>query len=200
MSVVAICNSALAKIAVSQAISSLEEDSVEAALCRATYPEKLDELLEVAPWPFAQKRAKLAEVPDSARGGYAYTYYLPEDCIRVQEVWGGRRPRDARDRVPFIIENEAEVRVLLTDMPDAEIRYTARVTNTRAFSPSFRTALSWAIAADLAAGLTDKERLVQRAQAHYELARTRAIALTLGEGQGDPDADPPYIRARRGFR
>lgn len=196
MSVVAICNTALARIAINKSISSLEEDSVEASMCRSLYPEHVDTLLTACPWPFAQKRSSLVEIPDSPRGGYRHTYQLPADCLVVQEVWRGRRIRHARERVPFAIEHEAETRVLLTDMPNAEIRYTARVNNTLIFSPTFRDVLAWSLAADLAAALADKERMVHRAQAKYELALTRAVAATLGEAQGDHDPVPPYIARR----
>src|SRR5690606_41035061 len=93
--------------------------------------------------------------------GYAFAYALPSDCITVQEVFAGRGLREDQ-KVPFRVENEGDVRVLLTDQENAEIIYTARVESPTLFHPLFVDALTWKLAGDLAISLANDDHLANR--------------------------------------
>lgn len=199
-SAVDICNIALARSGVSQVIASLEEPSAEARLCRVIYPDAVDTVLSAAPWPFATKRAVLAPLASGGRGGFAFTYALPPDCITVQEVFAGRRLREDQ-KVPFQVENEGEMRVLLTDQEDAEIKYTARVETPTLFHPLFVQALSWYLAQDLAISLAKDDdastRMASRANNRYIQIIHQAIAQAVGEQQPDQEPESVFLTARR---
>lgn len=199
-SAVDICNVALSRAGISRVIASLDEASTEAQICRAIYPSALDAVLSAAPWPFATKRAVLTPIADGARGGYAFAYTLPGDCIAVQEVFGGRRLREDQ-KIPFQIETDADLRILLTDREDAEIKYTARVENPLTFHPLFVEALSWYLAEDLAISLAKDDdahmRNASRANNRYIQTIHAAIAQALGEQQKDKEPESVFLTSRR---
>lgn len=199
-SAVDICNLALVRAGVSKVISSLEEASVEAGVCRVIYPTALEATLAAAPWPFATKRAVLAPLASGGRGGFAFSYALPPDCIAVQEVFAGRRLREDQ-KVPFAIENEAETRILLTDHEDVEVKYTARVENPLVFHPLFVQALAWNLAEDLAISLSKDDdatmHYASRANKRYIQTIHQAIALAVGERQPDQEPESVFLSSRR---
>ncbi|HWV38853.1 MAG TPA: hypothetical protein VN033_10305 [Vulgatibacter sp.] len=201
LSEVAICNVALARIGVSAPISSLDEASAEATNCKTLYAPARDTVLAAAPWPFATRRALLAEVaapsdPPYAdtSTGWAHRYALPVDCLVAREVWSGQR--NPLERVPFAVEFGGLGRVLLTDQADAQLIYTAKVVDPASFDPGFDDALAWHLAADLALPLKAEVKLGQNARAMAEHTLLRATARAFNEGQRDrrPSA---YLAARR---
>lgn len=199
-SAVDICNLALVRAGVSKVIASMEDASVEAGVCRVIYPNALEATLAAAPWPFATKRSALAPLASGGRGGFAFAYALPPDCLTVQEVFAGRRLREDQ-KVPFVIENEAETRILLTDQEDAEVKYTARIENPLLFHPLFVQALSWNLAGDLAISLAKDDdattRYASRANNRYIQTIHQAIAQAVGETQQDQEPESVFLTSRR---
>ena len=90
----------------------------------------------------------------------------------------------------------SEARVLLADMPNAELVYVARVTDASRFPYLFAQALSYLIAAELARTLRKDEQLAARMEGLYELAKARAAASAANQSQGDEAPLPDFIRAR----
>lgn len=199
-SAVDICNLALVRAGVSKVLASMEDASVEAGVCRVTYPTALEAVLSSAPWPFAMKRAALSPLASGGRGGFTFAYNLPPDCLVVLEVFAGRRLREDQ-KVPFDVEVEADTRVLLTDQEDAEVKYTARVENPLLFHPLFVQALSWHMAQDLAISLAKDDdastRMASRANNRYIQTLHQAIAQAVGETQKDKDPESVFLTSRR---
>lgn len=190
LSEVAVCNIALARMGTSAPIASLDEASAEAGACRVLYADTRDSVLAAAPWPFATRRALLAEVaapsdPPYAdvTTGWAHRYALPADCLVARSVWSGER--NPLRPVPFAVEHGATGRVLLTDQGDAQIEYTARIVEPVAFDPGFLDALAWHLAADLAIALKAKPEMEALCRQRYELALSRAAARARNEGESD---------------
>ena len=69
-----ICNLALQEVG-AQRILSLNDDTVEAKLCKDFYSNVRDELLRSHPWKFAIKRVALAEVSGSTPAFGFEKYY-----------------------------------------------------------------------------------------------------------------------------
>lgn len=126
-------------------VSSFADDSDQARAAAEQYPVALDMCLEACDWSFASVSVDLpplAALPaanaDDALMPYAFA--LPGDCVVAREV-GDRWTRWRRDRD-----------LLRADQPPPlPLRYTARITNEAILPATFRTAVSYRLAALLAA-------------------------------------------------
>lgn len=141
---VSICSNALLLLG-AQSISSLDDGTTPANLCKQFYAETRDYVLQQYPWRFANKRTVLAQDAEySANWEYATGYVLPSDCLIVRDTDLGTEPW----------AREAD-RLLTNAATDAVgIRYTARVTDTAKFHPSFTVLLQLALATKLAKPVT----------------------------------------------
>ena len=75
-----ICNLALSWLAGNR-ISSLDDDSIEARLCKANYTLSRRAVLEEAEWTFAVKRAQLPSLAEPPLFGFAFQFLLPPDLL-----------------------------------------------------------------------------------------------------------------------
>lgn len=187
-----ICNRALLRIGQSRQITSLEEGTIWARACKAIFEDSRDVCLEAFWWPFARRRATLGAIADGERGGFAYAYTLPDDCIapRFLEPTGTADVDDesiigdptgiisGAKPIPFELEDDEDKgRILLTDVEEAELVYTARITQVVRFSPLFVDALAYLLASDLAFGVAKRPAKGEAMLRAHELKITRAAAL-----------------------
>ena len=194
---VSICNMALFRIGHSQRIDSLSEASVPAELCKQIYPVARDLLLESWDWTFARKRVALAGVGDEPNN-WEYQYQYPNDCLKARYIVlsGDRKPL-ASERVAYEVGYNTvnELKAIYCDLEDAELVYTAAVSNVALFTPSFCDALSWAIAKELVTPLAKDSKFVQLAGQQAELTLRTAQALDINESQEDyPDSEFVTVR------
>jgi len=180
-----ICNMALSYIGMrAYMIESLSDSSAAAQACQMLYPAQRDELLILAPWPFAVKRATLDLATDQIEGGYAYTYDLPTGCLWPLEIIDSLKIRRVVEKIDFRWEG----RVLLTDKEDAVLRYIDAVTDASLFTPEFASALAWKLAIALAGALSadpnNHARLLQTYQ--MVLLQSRAVVFN-----SMPEIAPP---------
>lgn len=187
-SVIAICNLALSRIGARSTVQSLNEDSTEAQTCKLLFDFARDATLEAHDWSFARARVALADL-GSPPAGWSFRYALPSDCMAPRFL--EQAPRTAK-RLPFRIEGGA----LMTDAEAAVLVYTAAVVDPARFSPSFVTALSWRLGADLALPLTGKESLHQRCYAAWQQAVNTAAVSDANAEAPDAQPDADWITAR----
>lgn len=148
-----ICNLALGEIG-GKAITSLDEASQEARVCKRFYAQTRDEVLRSHFWNFATKRTELSLISAVPTFGWGKQYQLPSDFIRARafnnrDVWIGA------NRDFFQIEQDR----LLTDQETAELRYIFRQTDANKFDPLFVEVLSVRIASKLAPAITGNTNL-----------------------------------------
>ena len=142
------------------------------------YPIARDAALERHGWRFAIRRAQLAELAQDAATGWRYSYALPAGCLKpwavvppysvVPSDWSSwicdgefRAPAEF-DRRDFIIESMASGDgVIYTNVEQAILLYTARVTDTTKFTPMFVDALAAWLASYLAGPITKDARIKQ---------------------------------------
>lgn len=100
-----ICNMGLSYLGISAAQSITPPDNTaQSQACAFWYPICLNELLQMAPWPFAYTSSVLASDASLAGGsaslggtlafpGYPYAYQLPNDCLQAIAVttYAGQR-------------------------------------------------------------------------------------------------------------
>jgi hypothetical protein len=164
-----ICNLALAHLGDTATVASIDppEGSAQAEHCSRFYPIARDGLLEMHSWGFATKRVQLALLSE-AWGEWTYAYAQPNDAVNLIAVIDPTATDDYSQTlenvavtaggsyVPqaFSCEiNETGVPVILTDLENAALRYTAQVSDTGNFSPLFVTTLAWYLASMLAGPL-----------------------------------------------
>jgi hypothetical protein len=164
---VAICNQALGWIGGSLIIS-LDDQSVEAKLCKANYAELRDTVLEEREWTFAIKRAEPAKLAMPPAYGFDAAFQLPSDCLRVlqvsragSDVLGGGTGRSSTmqgraQEIEWLREGSA---IVANHANQIYIRYISRIVDTTKFSPMFGQALAARIAMDLAIPIAQSAKL-----------------------------------------
>lgn len=193
-SAVQICNLALAMIGSRSTISSLSEESVEAQQCGLFYALSLDAILEGFDWPFARRKATLAQV-GTPPTDWVYQYAYPNDCLAVREVI--RLAREL-DPIPYTIhfDSEQNTRVILSDEADLVIRYTAKVPNEAVLSPLFVKALAAHLAIELTIPLTRDMKLLSTINERYVMAIRDAWAGAASESDPDEERTASWIEGR----
>lgn len=207
-----ICNLALNALGQTIEIASLTERSKEAKQCARHYPLVRDELLAMHPWPFARKAQALAPVAGTPFPGWAYQYALPSDSLRAWRVsaadgirmawrelhcsWDARRWSYGAPPIPFELHAGTQGTSIATDLDDAYLLYTSRVTDTTRFGPLFRNALVQLLAARLVMPLAIDLKRLSVIESNAGIALQYAMAEALNEGADDPAATTPSIASR----
>jgi hypothetical protein len=195
-----ICNMALGHIGVSEAIEDLTGTTLESQTCALHFAPARDSLLAEYAWPFATRRAVLAEVEGAVRTDWAYVYALPSDCLNARGlVTPGDRNPPVEGRYPFRLEaaDDGESLVLLTDLEAAELVYTLQHTTTAAWPPGFVDTLALRLAARLASPLKKDARLALALAQSADMAAQRAAAVSLNQRHPDAPPTPRALTARR---
>lgn len=146
-SAVDICNLALAHIGDAASVASIDppETSVQASACARFYPIVRDLVLEAHAWSFATKRVALAEETNTL-DAWRYAYGAPANMIRPLSVLMPNSPDDAATQ-PYVREALADGSIgIFTNVEQATLRYTDRITDTTKFTPGFVVAVSWLLA------------------------------------------------------
>lgn len=200
-----ICNRALHRIGEVKRIQLLETERTPAAdVCRAIYDDTVEAVLEDFDWPFARRQAELGLL-DITRNGWLFVYSLPDDCVQPRALMpeGYRRSQLTREmRLPFELQaSEAlDVKVLCTDAESgsdfAVLEYTARIEEVVLFPATFKEALTWRLASDLALSLRKDSRLASSCLEAYERTLGTARGSTHYGEQLDVELAPPHILAR----
>jgi hypothetical protein len=176
-----ICNIALSHVGAYR-IQSITETTKEAKECNNFYEIALNAVLEDHDWSFARKRLVLALLTDTY-SGWSYAYQYPTDCVcpryivDVNGTYTGTSYDVESDqyvavgRVSFEIASDSTLsnRLILTDKADAELVYTAKVTDTNMFTFKFIEAFAIKLASYLAQPLKGDIQLRQSIFALYSL-------------------------------
>lgn len=197
-----ICNMALSAIAKGR-IVSISEDSEAARQCKIYYDQLRKNLLSLFRWGFADKSAKLALVnTDIPKWTYAYAY--PNDCLAIRQLYnreGGilydasRKDTDYNEYDTSAISDS--VKIIMCDIPNAYLDYTADVKNAEQFSSWFCEALVHYLAAHLAMPLTASESTAQAEMQLYQISIQQAMAASAIEVHHKPEYPTAYADARR---
>jgi hypothetical protein len=123
MTKVEICNHALLKIG-ADTIASLDinqndqEAVVQSAkLCNIFFNQALEEVLRTYRWNSALKRVTLSRLTEVPAFKFEYKYQLPNDCVRVVNVYDDKEAYD--DRTQWVVEG----RTILCDYDNVYLCY-----------------------------------------------------------------------------
>ena len=126
LSKVEICNHALLKIG-ADTIASLDinqndsEAVVQSAkLCGILFDQALEETLRTYKWNSALKRSELTRLEETPAFKFKYKYQLPNDCIRVVNIYDNKDAYD--DRTQWVVEG----RTILCDYDKVYLCYVSK--------------------------------------------------------------------------
>lgn len=197
-SIIDICNYALSHLAISNTIASFTEKTNEAAACGAFYNQVRDMCLRDFPWNFATVIVDLALVENTPNVEWAFSYQVPNDCLRVRRILNGVSRREIDwTRIPYRVVAE---RLLWTDLANAQLEYTQLITDSTQYPPDFVEMLSLSLAGHIAPRVTrgDQFKLGDRAIKLYEVRREAAQINDLSEERPDIPRDSDMINTREG--
>ena len=173
---VSICNQALGWLG-ANLITSLDDETNEARLCKANYSNLRRAVIEEASWRFAIARRKLTPLQEKPVYGYENRFQLPANLISVEEVSDGNREIDEWDR---------EGDTVLADVQEVYIKYTWDVVDPARFSPGFVQALAARLAADLAIPIAESRQLQSDMVQMYAAKLVNADTLDSMQGRNQP--------------
>tara|TARA_R110000796_G_scaffold117736_1_gene230771 strand:- start:14348 stop:14935 length:588 start_codon:yes stop_codon:yes gene_type:complete len=100
-------------------ISSIDENSDNARLCKKYFNDAKTTALEEYCWTWAKERAQLAADATAPAFGYDYRYLLPADCI--SPFWVGKNEVELKPTQPWVVNGdyiltdvEAPIQVVMT--------------------------------------------------------------------------------------
>jgi len=221
---VAICNLALSHIGDTAVVSSIDppEGSAQSEHCARFYPIARDALQELHAWGFCTTRAPLALLSLSTPQ-WQFVYSAPNGVIMYIDVippdaqddysQGGPYPADsvglsvpcivpvAGSYVPqrFQVETLDGQDVVLTNQPNAVLRYTRKVTDSSKFSALFTLALSHLLASMLAGPVIKGDAGKAEAKAQMQLfqaALSKAVSSDAGDRNIKPTQLVPWMSGR----
>jgi len=157
---VAICNQALSWLG-GDKIISLDDDQVEAKLCKANYDLLRDAVLEDREWTFAVARIEPPLLVNAPVYGYSHAFQISPNVIRVLQV------TDSKSHNWSKLDWLREGGTIVTDAARIWARVLVRVTDTTKFSPAFDQVLAARIAMDICLPLTNSPKMMERMTALY---------------------------------
>lgn len=196
-----IANLALIKIGVSKQISNVDTDlSREAITLRTLMDQEIAFVLRDFPWPFATQYGTLALVAgtatDPANNDWQYSYRYPTDCLYARRIVVPSVGRRDPNPPSFRVGRDSQGRLIYTNIEDAELEYTANITNAEEFDAMFVGALSWKLAAGVAPPLSRIKGIVEICLNGYEYEKTQAKSRALNEAQQEEPLESEFMRAR----
>jgi hypothetical protein len=196
-----ICNLALARLGDNATVASIDppEGSVQAEHCARFFPLARDTLLEAYPWNFATRRARLARIAAESME-WAYIYARPADAIRALAVFEDAPLGRQADPQEFEASSDgAGNPLILANVPDACLRYVARVNDTASFSPLFVDALAWMLAAYLAGPVLKGDAgaaAARQCQQSFRMTLSSALESDANQHRTALQKSPPWISNR----
>ena len=199
---VQICNLALGWLG-TRSIASMSEATNEARVCTQYYEFALEQSLRDHRWNFAQRRRVLAETafPEGYDATYAYCYAVPTDCLEAHTLVdesGSDKDLNGRAWVfEIVLTDDGAGKVILTQVGNATLTYTAKVTNPSLYDPLFVRAFAKRLAADMCVAiLKNNPQKVQETETLYQNEIRRAKAVDAREGKEEEVQENPWVVAR----
>jgi hypothetical protein len=177
-------------------ITSFTQATPNANAINDIYSEIRDNLLEF-PWNFATQRVELARLTTTPSFKFDYGYALPSDwiyTISVHDNDGGFGTIDFRE------EQLAGQKVLTTDSSAVYLTYVKRETNPNLMPPSFRIALSSALARNLAITIANSNVLEDQLAARAEKDLAKAKSIDAMGSFPEPRPRGSWANSRNGFQ
>lgn len=176
-SVEQIINEALGRIGYPERIGNIYEGTEQARLALEFYGQTRDALLREGDWDFSQRTITAAISGSAPVAPWTNAYDYPDDCIRVRGLFGDVYIADTHNPIPtnYTIASTGTNKVIYANLANANLVYTAQVTDMTQWEPLFTEALIAALGRRLAPALRSLEELKAEAQ-------DEKVAIEIGTG------------------
>ena len=176
-------------------IADITEESVEAEQINLVFDDTRDELLRRFPWRFAKKYVSPATLDVTVPGLWDYAYQYPTDAVKVRGITNslGFDAEPIKFEVALLTDN---TKVILTDEENAELFYTARITDTTRFDPEFTMAFSFLLASRICMALTGSLEIAQALEKEVLRTVSQAADTDSSEGRNREAPEASWIDAR----
>lgn len=195
-----IANAALTRLGAAPIVDIGDTTKEHARVMAASYPIARDRLLAAYRWAFAMKRASLAVDADAPAWGFSYSYTLPTDFLRIDQVgdqFVGLSMSDYRnsDESDFSIESG---HILTNATAPLPIRYIRRVPDSEAttYGAHFVAALALVLANDTCFRITQSNTLKQILMGEVKDIITEAIRVGAVQKPPQPLPDDSWMVGR----
>ena len=213
-SVITVCNMALGNVGITQTIENIDDNNERARICKLYYEPLRDQLIRKMEPNFAQAVVALSLVSGDAPPGWEYQYRYPTDCLFAKQLTdenGARIPnlaqfefgdtmglRLSQSKIPFEVRADpgATGRIIVTDLEDAYLWYTKKVTDPNQFDPEFLIGFSWVLASAISIPLKVSAPIAQYAANMARSLMGEAEVGTQSEQQPYDDRVSPSIAGR----
>lgn len=176
-------------------IASANENTPEAIQCGLYWDRARRAALRDYPYRFAVRRVVLAEksLPAAYAAEWRHAYALPDGCLKVHAVHGGR---EQGRKTPFRLESDTEGALLLCDVTQAMATCTFDVEEATRWDELFVMAMARKLAALVAVPLLkNNSGKVQELEQLYRMAVPGSEGQDASESVDRPEVDG-WIAAR----
>lgn len=197
---VSICNQAISWLS-GNLIISIDDEIVEAKLCKANYDNVRDAVLEEKAWTFATRRYILPASAESDDWGYAYRFPIPSEVILIIHATDKGGVSDVGN-TSFINQTDpnfdyrVEDGFIKSNSSIIYIKAIVQVTDTSKFTNGFVQAFATRLAAEIAIPLTESKRLQEFYWALYQKKLQIAGAADGIQGKSDILKSTRFTRVR----
>lgn len=193
-----ICNLALSYLSKGK-ITSMEDNTEEAAQCKIHYEHDRRLLLRQYPWNFAKRVTKLALLADTMPG-FDYTYAYPAECLAVRFVFDEEHAAEREDdQQNFdVVMASGSQKAIATNVELAWCEYTFNTKDVDMFPDEFIEALAHYMAANMAMVLTGSASIQQTQFQLYQECTEMAKNYTAQERRKQTVYHEDYAKARFG--
>jgi hypothetical protein len=178
-----IANSALFLLGQSR-VSTIDESSKNASLCKAAYEYCRDEVLRMTPWSCARKRESLVALSTAPVFAFAYAYQLPSDFVRLIVA--------DTEEAPFEIVGKT----IETDNKAVDIKYVRRITVVGEMDSLLASAIAARLAQEICLSITGNQELRSQVTSVF-VERLNEARFVNGTENDRESLDPEgFVRGR----
>ena len=169
---VSICNQAIGWLGGNR-ITSFDDGTAEAALCKDNYAYLRNAVLEEGKWAFATARFTMSTPSATApEYGFTYKFLIPNGILLIMDVRDDSKPDGAND-----LDWRREGDYILCDSKSIFIKAIIEVTDPNKFTATFIQALACRLAAEFAVPLTESQNKANTFEAKYASRLSLALAV-----------------------
>ena len=171
-SAVSICNQAIFQLG-GNPITSLDEPSTNARVCKSAYEPARRSLLRLFPFKFAIKRSSaLAVETTEPNSRYKYSYVLPSDFLRLLNVY-------------LVDDYKVENNRILTNSKNIQIRYVFDNADETKWDSLFQDLMVLKIKSTIAFPITKERSQVEQAIKEFTMMYRFAVGIDSTEDPQD---------------
>lgn len=192
---VGIWNTALQRLG-TRRVDTDTEDTAEAEALEAVYDDALAEVLEAHPWSFARKAVQLSRLVATPVEVWAYFYALPADLVSIIRVSDGTDNCEVFTGPSIPYERQDDDRIA-TDAEAVYLAYIYASTDPNLWTPSFRSALAWKLATEVAYQLAESTTKTDWCESKYQTELMKAKSLDFPRSRIRPINRTSWVTSRR---